>query len=203
MYTLAVLLSRIGMHVWYKLQFEGQENLPDRGGYVFASNHRSYVDPVVIVLGSKHGKFSFMAKTELFKNPFFGKLISWLGAFPVERGKGDNAVIDTSIEKIREGRNLLIFPEGTRSKTGKVGRGKTGVALIAARSGVDVVPVGVNFEGEKLHFRSRIIVRYGIPIPASDLYTSEEINPRELRSIKDRIMNEVKALVDEPEEVVS
>ncbi len=201
-YHIIVFIVRIAMHIWYDLHFEGRENVPKKGGYVYASNHRSYVDPVVVVLGG-HGKYSFMAKTELFEgNKFFAWLIRALGAFPVERGKGDSATIDTAIEKIRSGRNLLIFPEGTRSKTGKVGRGKTGVALIAAMAGVDVIPVGINFKGEKLHFRSKIVVRYGKAIPASQLSLSEEPHPRELRALKQSIMDGVRVLVDEPEEPV-
>lgn len=73
-----------------------------------------------------------------------------MGRISVVRGTGDTAVIDTSIEKLESGRNLVIFPEGTRSKDGKVGKGKTGVALIAAVAQTKVVPVGINFEGEKL-----------------------------------------------------
>ncbi|MBQ7013037.1 MAG: 1-acyl-sn-glycerol-3-phosphate acyltransferase [Oscillospiraceae bacterium] len=200
-YRFIVFIVRIAMHIWYDLRFEGRENCPKKGGYVYASNHRSYVDPVVVVLGG-HGKFNFMAKTELFEgNKLFCWLIKALGAFPVERGKGDSAAIDTAIDKIKSGHNLLIFPEGTRSRTGKVGRGKTGVALIAAMAGVDVIPVGINFEGEKLHFRSKIIVRFGPAIPASQLELPAEPNPRDLRSLKNSIMDGVRALVDEPEEV--
>ena len=123
----------------YHVKVEGRENLPS-GSYVIASNHRSYADPPLIAITSGCSKFSFVAKAELFRNPFFGWLIRKLGAFPVSRGNGDLSVIDDSVSKIKDGRRLVIFPEGTRSKTGKVGKGKTGVALIAARAGVPVVP---------------------------------------------------------------
>ncbi len=196
LYYTVVFLVRIAMHLWYNLKFEGRENVPKQGGYVFASNHRSYADPVLVVLGGRK-KFSFMAKSELFENKAFSLLIRALGAFPVERGKGDSSTIDMAIEKVQEGRNLLIFPEGTRSKTGKVGRGKTGVALIAVKAGVDVIPVGINFEG-KLHFRSKVVVRYGKPIPASELQVSDDPKPRELRALKETIMAGITALVDEP-----
>ncbi len=87
-----------------------------------------------IALPTKVPLLTYMAKEELFhQNVFFTLLIKAFGkAFPVTRGKGDTQVIDTSIEKLEKGRNLVIFPEGTRSKDGKVGKGKTGVALVAA-----------------------------------------------------------------------
>ena len=136
-------------------------------------------------------------KEELFRNKFFGWLIRKLGAFPVTRGAGDNGVIETAEQYVRSGRVLMIFPEGTRSKDGRVGRGKTGVALIAAQTGAPVVPVGITFTG-KLHFRSQIIVRFGKPIQAAELALGEDPKPRELAALKNRIMTEIKGLVDEP-----
>lgn len=192
------------MHLWYNLKIEGRENIPKGKTFVYASNHRSYADPVLVTLSGR-GKFSFMAKSELFENPLFAWLIRSLGAFPVERGKGDTAAIDKAIENVRNGTNLLIFPEGTRSKDGRVGRGKTGVALIAARAGADVVPVGINFEG-KLHFRSRIVVRVGKPIPAGTLAIDENLSDRDLlrtlkRDVMPPIMDSIRALVDEPQAI--
>lgn len=178
---------------YYKLSFEGKENLPKDGSNVFASNHRSYLDPILIAMEAKV-PCSFMAKEELFKqNALFKGLITAFGAFPVTRGKGDTAAIDLSMEKLNKGRNLVIFPEGTRSKDGTVGRGKTGVALIAAIAQVPVVPVGINFEG-KLKFRKEIIVRFGKPINPEDLAVTSA-NPKELKTLKTKIMEEIKKLV--------
>ncbi len=202
LYHLVVFLVRVAFAVWYNIRVEGRENIPKKGAYIFASNHRSYADPVLVVICGR-GRFSFMAKSELFENKAFGWLIRTLGAFPVERGKGDTEAIDRAISRVQEGQHLLIFPEGTRSKDGRVGRGKTGVALIAAKAGADVIPVGLNFEG-KLHFRSRIVVRYGKPIPAAQLALADDLSDRELlrtlkRSVVPPIMDGIKALVDEPE----
>lgn len=200
MYYVVVFLVRIAMHVWFHLRIEGRENIPKGKAFVYASNHRSYADPVLVTLAGR-GRFSFMAKSELFQNKLFGWLIRGLGAFPVERGKGDTAAIDQAIENVQHGTNLLIFPEGTRSKDGRLGRGKTGVALVAAKAGADVVPVGINFEG-KLHFRSKITVRVGKPIPASMLTMDTGLTDRELlRTLKQDvmppIMDGIRALVKE------
>lgn len=178
----------------YHVKVEGRENLPS-GSYVIASNHRSYADPPLIAVTSGCSKFSFVAKAELFRNPLFGWLIRKLGAFPVSRGNGDLSVIDDSVSKIKDGRRLVIFPEGTRNKTGKVGKGKTGVALIAARAGVPVVPAGIVYNG-KLRFRSRVTVRYGKPIHPAELSLSSEPTPHELKEIKGKIMRSISDLVE-------
>lgn len=200
MYYVVVFLVRVAMHIWFDLRFEGRENIPKGKAFVYASNHRSYADPVLVTLSGR-GRFSFMAKSELFEKPLFAWLIRSLGAFPVERGTGDTAAIDRAIDNVKHGTNLLIFPEGTRSKDGRVGRGKTGVALIAARAGADVVPVGINFEG-KLHFRSRIVVRVGKPVPITQ--PEEGLADRELlrylkKDVLPPVMDGIRALVDEPE----
>ncbi len=179
----------------YKIKSEGSENLPAQQGYIIASNHRSFADPPVIAIAGAKAYYSFVAKEELFKRPVFGWLIRKLGAFPITRGKGDTAVIDTSVSKVREGRNLVIFPEGTRHLDGKVGKGKTGVALIAAKAAVPVVPVGIVFNG-KLHFRSTITVRFGKPFTIEELGIAGEPSPRELHEAKNKIMNEIKLLVE-------
>ncbi len=204
LYFIAMLLVRIALHIWYNLKFEGRKHIRKDQKYIFVSNHRSYLDPVLVAL-SGYGRFGFMAKKELFEGSrAFAGLIRWLGAFPVERGSGDFSVIETSADCIRNGKNLLIFPEGTRSKDGRVGKGKSGVALVAARVRADIIPIGINFEGEKLHFRSKIVVRIGEPIPAESLPDTEHLSERELlktlrTEIMPPIMDGIKALVDEPE----
>ncbi len=180
---------------FYNVKVEGRENLPKKSGFIIASNHRTFADPPLLAVTSMCAKFSFVAKEELFRNPFFGWLIRKLGAFPVERGRGDMKVISDSVERLREGRNLVIFPEGTRSKDGKLGKGKTGVALIAARSEAEVVPAAIIFEG-KLRFRKKVIVRYGKPIGRNELALSEEFNPKELKPIKQRIMGDIQKLLE-------
>ncbi|EXM38012.1 cytidylate kinase [Ruminococcus albus SY3] len=182
-------------HIYYDIKWEGVENVPKDGGNIFASNHRSYQDPVFIALHARV-PLSYMAKEELFQgNKAFKWLITKLGAFPVARGKGDTGVIDTSIEKLEAGRNLAIFPEGTRSRDGKVGKGKTGVALIAAVAQTKIIPVGITFEG-KLKFRKKVIVRYGKPIIPSEI-GAENTDSKSLRVLKNKVMEDITDLVNE------
>lgn len=180
--------------LFYNFHIEGTENIPQDRALVMASNHRSYADPVILTMPMKK-PVTYMAKEELFKNRLFGWFIAKLGAFPVKRGGGDMQVIDDSVAILRSGRHLVIFPEGTRSKDGKVGKGKTGVALIAAKSGADVLPCGIVFEGEKLRFRSKLTLRFGKVIPAEEIAV-ENASPKALKEVKKRIMGAIAELVE-------
>lgn len=195
MYYFCKYLAWLAMHIAFNLKFEGRENIPKKTSVIYTSNHRSNADPPIVAAGAK-GRCSFMAKEELFRNKLFGGIIRRLGAFPVSRGKGDMTVIDTAVKRIEKGENLMVFPEGTRSKDGKVQRGHTGAALIAAKTGVQIIPVGVVF-GEKLKFRTKITVKYGKPINTADYCKiCDEPNPRELVRLKNRYMADITKLVE-------
>ena len=194
MYKFIKFLVRCYIRLAYSVTFEGKENIPADENVIYTPNHRSNLDPPLV--GCFDKKYvSFMAKEELFKNKLFGGLITYLGAFPVSRGKGDMGVIDTSVERLEEG-DFMIFPEGARSKDGKVHKGHTGAALIAARSGKRIVPVGIAYDGE-LKFRKKITIKYGEPIdPKEYVDSSEEPNPRQLVKLKNRYMADIKELVE-------
>ncbi|MBQ8787636.1 MAG: 1-acyl-sn-glycerol-3-phosphate acyltransferase [Oscillospiraceae bacterium] len=184
--------------LFYNFHIEGIENIPQDRPLVMASNHRSYADPVILTMPMKL-PVTYMAKEELFKNKLFGWFITKLGAFPVKRGSGDMQVIDDAVSILNSGRNLVIFPEGTRSKDGQVGKGKTGVALIAAKSGADVLPCGIIFEGEKLKLRSKLTLRFGKVIPAEEIAV-DDASPKALKGVKKRIMEAITELVEGPAE---
>lgn len=195
MFYICKWLVWVAMKIAFNVKMEGKENIPKDTNCIFASNHRTNADPPLISCGLK-GRHSFMAKEELFENKLFGWLIRNLGAFPVSRGKGDMAVLDMAVERLENGSNLMIFPEGTRSKDGKVHRGHSGAAVIAARSGKPVIPVGIVF-GEKLKFRTKIRIKYGEPInPVDYVEVSDTPNPRQLVKLKNRYMADIKLLAE-------
>lgn len=179
--------------IYYNFHIEGWENLPEKEGVIIASNHRSYADPVLLTMPMKK-PVTYMAKEELFHNKLFGAFIRILGAFPVKRGSGDMSVITECTDRLAAGKNVVIFPEGTRSKENKVHRGKNGVALIAARSGADVLPMGIVFEGEKLHFRSKLTLKIGKVITSEQLALTEA--PDDIKRGKQVIMDAVTELVE-------
>ena len=185
---------RFVYRIAFDMHFEGVENIPPDEGVIIASNHRSYADPVLLTMYMKR-PVRYMAKEELFENKLFGSFITMLGAFPVKRGAGDMKVIEDSAAILKEGKNLVIFPEGTRSKENKVGKGKSGVAMIAAMAGADVLPVGICFEGEKLRFRTKLTVKIGKVIPYEEIAV-KETSARELRPVRMKIMAAIRQLVE-------
>ena len=192
MYFFVRKLVEIYVKLRYKLVVHGKENyafLP-KGGYIIACNHQSYSDPPVVGAVFR-GKFSFMAKSELFKNPIFGWLIRCCGAFPVNRGTGDTSALENAAAQVKKGRILVIFPEGTRSKNGEIGRARSGIAVIAAKVNAPIVPVCIVYA--KGGDESRADVAIGKPITLNHIELDIE-NRKTLRSICEKITNEIKEL---------
>ncbi len=197
LYRFIVLLVRIAMFFTYSIHYEGRENIPEKGAVIFASNHRSYLDPVLVVLGAPH-MFCFAAKESLFKTPGFSQLIRALGAFPTTWEKDpDYNMLNEAMKHLQNGKYMTIFPEGTRHTDGKVGRGKSGMCVLSAKSGAPIVPVGLIFDSNNLHFRSKLHVRYGKPYYPTDYALTADSNPHQMRCMKDDIMSSIKTMVEE------
>ena len=192
MYLFFRKLVSIFFHLKYKINIINEENIPDmKGGYIVAANHQSYADPPLIAAIIR-GKFSFMAKEELFKkNPFFTFIIKACGAFPVTRGSGDDAPLKLAEEKLKEGRIFVIFPEGTRSKDGTIGRVKSGIAVIAGQANAPILPVCIRY-GEK----NKIDVNIGKLIPSEELKADPE-DRKSVRNICKRIQDDLVSLQQE------
>lgn len=126
----------------FNVRVEGREKFPMEGPLIVAPNHLSNNDPPVIGYALPRA-VHFMAKEELFRNPFLRTVIQWLGAFPVRRGGVDKIAIRHAMNLLKKRWVLGIFPEGSRQKPGKLGRFHDGVASMALRTAVPVVPVAV------------------------------------------------------------
>src|ERR687889_364351 len=140
--------------VYFRLRRLGTEHIPE-GGVILASNHRSFLDPFAI--GCCLGRpIYFVAKQELFKNPLLGWILNCLGAFPIKRGASDEESMDTALALLERGQAVVIFPEGTRMRTGSLGSPKRGVGRLALQSGKPVVPIAVtNSERARRGWRIR------------------------------------------------
>lgn len=165
-YKFVCLLCRIFCSIAFNLSLEGAENIPKDGAVILAPNHRSNFDPVLAGVICPR-KIRFMAKIELFENKLFGALITKLGAFPVQRGKGDIGAVKAAFSVLREGNVLLMFPQGKRIKDGTPGKLKTGVAVIAHKMQVPIVPICMCGEYK---FRSKVRVICGKPITYEEYY---------------------------------
>ena len=140
--------------VYFRLRRLGTEHIPD-GGVILASNHRSFLDPFLIGVCIRRPIY-FVAKRELFRNPMLGWLLNCLGAFPIKRGASDEESMDTSLALLERGEAVVIFPEGTRIRTGSLGSPKRGVGRLALQSGKPVVPIAVtNSERARRGWRIR------------------------------------------------
>ncbi|HEY2771226.1 MAG TPA: 1-acyl-sn-glycerol-3-phosphate acyltransferase [Solirubrobacteraceae bacterium] len=130
-------------HIYFRLSRIGREHIPAEGPVIIASNHRSFIDPFVIAVMARRPMY-YVAKKEIF---FYNRLLTWvlssLGAFPVDRGAGDAEMIETAKAILDRGDIVLIFPEGTRTRPGSLGKPKRGVGRLALETGAPVVPVAV------------------------------------------------------------
>ena len=135
--------------------------MPASGPVILACNHVSYVDPPALGCMLRR-PVAYMAKVELFSIPVLGTLIRGLGAFPVDRSRGDIAAIKAAAEILKRGKILGIFPEGTRNTDGTV-KAQMGVALLASLTGATVVPAYVSGSKGAARF-AKITVTYGPPL---------------------------------------
>jgi 1-acyl-sn-glycerol-3-phosphate acyltransferase len=181
----------------YRLRADGQENLPQEGGYVLAANHTSNFDPWPLGLPLWPKRFlRFMAKSELYWWPL-RHLINGAGGFPVRRGERDVEAIATAVDLARSGNVVAMFPHGTRQRKGLVKRHQprahTGAARIALEAGVPLVPAAIAGT-DRLSRLGPLRVRYGKPIPLDDLASLE---PSEAAGVAtDRLMAEIERLED-------
>ena len=120
LYSLLQLIFSIFFKLFFRAEIYGRENMPKDGAVILAANHMSNWDPPLVAT-FLHRPVSYMAKIELFKNPIFGRAITACHAFPVKRGAADRGAIKAAMQVLKEGRCLGLFPEGTRSRTGKLG----------------------------------------------------------------------------------
>ena len=142
--------------IFFSLKIEGDRKILKKGAAIIVANHRSYLDPVVLALLVPR-RMNFMAKEELFQNTIFGWLITKLGAFPLKRNRLDKKAYQRAIEVVKEKKLLALFPEGTRSRSGKLGNFKEGSIRIALHLKVPIVPVVIRGTGKALPAGARFI----------------------------------------------
>ena len=175
-YWFARLLCRCFCAAFFRYRAYGRESIPREGSFVLACNHQSFLDPVFCgVAVNRH--VTYMARDTLFKNWFFGPLISSVNAIPISRDKPDIAVMRLVIDRLREGAAVCLFPEGTRTQDGRIASFKPGFGLLCRRSKATVVPVLIDgaFEcwprHKKLFSPGAIVVQFGKPLPPEQVAT--------------------------------
>jgi 1-acyl-sn-glycerol-3-phosphate acyltransferase len=175
LYNVVGILSWPVLRGLYRLEASGTENVPEEG-CVLACNHVSSFDPwpLGVPLWPKR-QLRFMAKSELYWWPLT-IVLNGAGAFPVRRGQGDRAAIETAVRLAREGHAVAMFPEGTRRTKGLVkrfeARPRSGAARIALEAGVPLVPAAVKGTDKLTRF-GKLRIAYGAPVDIDDLRGQE------------------------------
>ncbi len=179
-YFFRVFYSCVG-----RFTVEGAENIPKSGPVIFAPNHASFLDPPFVGCGFSRSTW-FFTKDELFHHGFLRWFLPKIQAFPVRRGAADRAALKKALEILTQGETLSIFPEGERTRDGNLHPPAPGVGMIALKSRATVIPVGIfgTYEmlptGAKRLKRGQLGLKYGPPVPLSDLYGRRET--RELQT---------------------
>jgi len=189
-YNIIVPLARLLLRIFvFRIKVEGKENIPKTGGVLLAVNHRSNWDPPIAAITSPR-KLRFMAKSELFKNKLFAKIITALGAFPIQRGKGDVGAIKGSLTILKNEEVMLIFPEGGRVKDEKTTDAKPGVVMLAIRAKVPVIPTYIS---GKYRWFGKITVRFGEPVYYEKYYEEKPV-VEELQSLSNELLATMRSM---------
>lgn len=195
LYYVLLPLAWLVFHIGFRVRCVGRENLKRIGtsGCIIAPNHISAIDPVFVVITRFWGqRMVIFAKKELFE---INALISWFlrccGGVCVRGTKEEVAVIGDTVRACQRGGTLLIFPEGTREKEGSFLPIKSGLFVIAAQAGVDVVPVRIRYDTPdgKMHLFCRVVVTYGVPMPAEQFAMEGRRDTKKLRANKQALLN--------------
>ena len=199
------LLATVFRVVW-RPDISGTEHIPTSGPLLVASNHRSFIDSFVIPLAVSERRVTFLAKSEYFTGTGLrGRLqrlvFTALGAVPVPRDESveARAALQTALEVLDRGWACGIYPEGTRSRDGRLYRGRTGIAWLALTSGAPVLPVGlvgtdrVQPVGSRRLRLARVAVRYG-PVVRPEDYRGVGAAAAQRRRLTDDLMDRIAAL---------
>ena len=165
-YRISWKFLRLLERLLFGMRIKGDERVPREGGVIIASNHISYNDPPVVGSAVPRELY-FLAKEELFRNPVFGALIRAYNAMPVKRAASDVGAMRKALTLLKDGKAMIMFPEGTRSLSGKFLKPKPGVGMIASMAGVPVVPTyvtGTNHLGAVFWRKRPLVVRFGEPV---------------------------------------
>ena len=195
LYYILLPLAWIVFHIGFRVECIGRENLKKvrTNGCIIAPNHVSAIDPVFVVITRFWGRrMVVFAKKELFEiNVLLTWFFRWMGALCVRGTREELDVIDQTVEACRNGGTLLIFPEGTREKEGKLLQPKSGLFAIAAQAAVDVVPVRILYDTPdgRMKLFCKVKVVYGEPMPAAQFAMESRRDLKTLRANKQALLD--------------
>jgi 1-acyl-sn-glycerol-3-phosphate acyltransferase len=187
--------------IFWRMSVEGDEHLPAEGSFVLAPVHRSNVD-FAIASALTRRRMRFMGKDSLFKSKPFAAFISALGAYPVHRGAADREALRVTMDLVKGGEPVVIFPEGTRQSGPEVQKLFEGAAYIATRTGVPIVPVGIGGSeqamprGSKFVKPVKIHVVVGPVLRPKPVEEGKRVSRRSIHELTEQLHAELQALFD-------
>ena len=155
--------------LFFHLEVRGGGFIPKKGGFVLASNHASFLDPILVGTACPR-VLNFAARESLFRNKLFGWLIAEVGSFPIKRWSADLSAVKESVRRLKNNAGLLVFPEGTRSQDGNIRDITSGFVMLAAKAKVPIIPVWVSGSwkawgrGSRFIKPAKIRVIFGRPV---------------------------------------
>lgn len=173
----------------FRIELTGEDNIPDSGGCIACVNHISIFDPIVICTVIKR-HVRFIAKQELFRIPVVGWYLKAIRVIPIKRGSGDIGAVKSSLKALKNGEVLGIFPTGTREKKHPDAPVKPGVALIALRAGVPVIPIHID---ASYRIFSKVRITVGEEVDMSG-YADRKLTQEELASAAEKIYSSIRML---------
>jgi len=180
--------------IFFRFQVINSKNVPEKGGVIVATNHVSYLDPLVIGCAVKKRQATYMAKKGLFKILLIGTFVKTF-SFPVDRDKPTPSSIKEAVNRLKKGELIVMFPEGSRSRDGSLLDAKRGAGMIAAMSGAIVVPAFIDGTHKALPVSAKFIklskikVIFGNPMEIKGVKTGKDFQERIGNDIMKAIKN--------------
>lgn len=192
-YRFCKVLVKFVLNILFNIEVIGEDNIPNSGPVIICPNHKSFWDPVIVACFTKR-QIYYMAKDELFHNILSKKVLYGLGAFPVKRGTSDFTAVKTALKILKSEKVLGIFAEGTRSKTEKINRAESGVALLAIKSKSPVIPIAII---GKYRLFGKIVINIGAPFYIRKNALENTNDKYNLNEISQIVITKIKKLHDD------
>jgi 1-acyl-sn-glycerol-3-phosphate acyltransferase len=200
-YRIGYIFFRTLYATYFRWRVFGAENVPLTGGVIIASNHGSFLDPPLVGSGLKRD-INYLARESLFRFPGIGALLRSWNAVPVDRDGGGAKGLKIILDRLLNGAGIILFPEGTRTKDGKLQPARSGIGLTVIKSTAPVVPVRVfgTFEAYGRNHRfprpHRVIVKYGKPLDFAVLRAeAKSCDKARLKEIYQQVADEIMAAI--------
>jgi 1-acyl-sn-glycerol-3-phosphate acyltransferase len=194
---LSYRLGKTGFQILFRFYFRGSihhaGHIPRHGAFLIACNHASFLDPPMVGQAVP-GQICFMARKSLFRNPIVGALLRSWKSIPLDRDEADVVAMRAILNALRRGEGVMLFPEGTRTRDGRLQSAKPGVGFLVAKANVPVVPARIfgSFEamgrGKKWPRPLKLQVCFGEPLRFDASAVKREDRERVYRKISDDIM---------------